>query len=288
MKSSQVKVTHPERVVDSESGATKQDVVNYYQAVSDLLYPYLEDRLVSVVRCPEGVGGEVFFQRHPLPGKHQGLGKSMVETEEGPEAFLTIEDPIGILDLCQYNMIEFHPWGSHVNPLEFPDRIIFDLDPDPSFRREALLGATQIVVEALEGIGLRTFLKLTGGKGVHVVSPIIADLKWDVVKEFARVFSTELEKKHPELFVTNLRKAARKGRIFLDYLRNGHGSTAVAPYCLRARPGLPISIPIEKEDLERMLASEAVNISTGIEWIRHRKSDPWKALADSAVSLRQI
>lgn len=288
MSKTLVKLSHPDRIVDEKSAATKQVVFDYYQSVIALLFPYLEDRILSVVRCPEGVGEECFFQKHVPKGLHQGVSAVEVDTNDGPEDFLALADPSGVAALVQYNAIEFHTWGSCVHTMEKPDYIVFDLDPDPGVEWEMLKDAALLVRNHLEELGLNTFLKSTGGKGLHLVCPIAPELEWDDVKELTRTFAEELAKRNPKTFVANVRKAVRKDRIYLDYLRNGRGATAIAPYSLRSRPGLPVAMPLSWNDLKSLRRPDAFDIESALKWIKKRTQDPWETWASRSVSLKRI
>jgi bifunctional non-homologous end joining protein LigD len=277
----QFTVSHGDRVVDKKSGSTKQQVADYYQAILERLYPHLEDRPISVIRCPAGVDGESFFQRH-LKNSIDGVKDIPVDDEE----YMGLAAQEGILGLVQFGGIEFHPWGSRSKDINLPDRLIFDLDPGPKVDWKRVREAAQLVRKLVADVGLKPFLKVSGGKGLHVVCAIKPELDWDQVKAFARTLAESMEKDHPDDFVSKMSKSIRDTKIFVDYLRNDHTSTAVAPYSLRARPGLPAAWPIEWDQLQDFDSADAISISNYKIWLE--TPDAWKDLADSAVSLKKI
>jgi bifunctional non-homologous end joining protein LigD len=246
------RLTHPGKVVDAESGLTKQQLADYYAAVADVLLPEIAGRPLSLVRCPAGADKPCFFQKHSsdtLPEAIQTVEVPDKKTGQ-LEPYITLDAPEGLESLAQIGVLEVHPWGSRNADLEHPDRIIFDLDPDEAISWKTLAASAVEIRNLLKKHGLVSFLKSTGGKGLHIVIPIVPRYDWQVVKDFAHSIAAELEKKNPSLYVLNMSKAARKGKIFLDYLRNDRGATAVAAYSPRARKGAPASVPLQWKELE--------------------------------------
>jgi bifunctional non-homologous end joining protein LigD len=271
-----VRLTHPEKVLDAESGMTKQMLADYYWAVAEWMLPHIADRPVSLVRCPEGSGGPCFFQKHVNHMLPAGIGSVDIADKKGKvEPYITLNSAEALAGLAQMGVLEVHPWGSRNEDLERADRLIFDLDPDESLPWEVLAEAAEEVRSRLKKIGLESFLKTTGGKGLHVVAPIEPDMEWPEIKEFSRRFVTAIEKANPALYLTKMTKSARKGKIYLDYLRNERGATSVAPYSPRARVGAPVSMPLNWNELQ-VAERPVFRVSEFAEWRDRLKKDPWK------------
>jgi len=269
-------ITHPDKILDPESGMTKLMLANYYLAVADRMLPHIADRPLSIVRCPEGIGKPCFFQKHIGMGLPAGIRSVPVpDKRNGPtEQYLTLNTAEGLVGLAQMGVLEIHPWGSKNESLESPDRIIFDLDPDESIEWKTLASTAKEFRARLESLGLDSFLKTTGGKGLHVVVPIRPENEWPVVKEFAHNLVLGIEKKNPNLYVTKMTKAIRKNRIYLDYLRNDRGSTAIAPYSTRARSGAPVALPLDWKDLNAK-SRPAFHVTDFDSWKKRLTTDPW-------------
>jgi bifunctional non-homologous end joining protein LigD len=278
-KMSKLHLTHPDKVLDEESGVTKQLLAEYYLAVVERMLPHIEDRPLSVLRCPEGSGKPCFYQKHVGPGLPEGVeGISIPNRKTGKkEEFLTLNTVEGLVGMAQMGVLEIHPWGSRNESLEKPDRVIFDLDPDAEIDWDQLTACATDLRERLKKLGLVCFVKTTGGKGLHVVAPIDPEHDWAAVKQFAHRIVLEMEKANPALYITNMSKAARKNRIYLDYLRNDRESTAVAPWSPRARSGTPVAMPIEWKEL-KATSAPAFHVSDIAEWQKRLKSDPWKEM----------
>jgi bifunctional non-homologous end joining protein LigD len=269
-------ITHPDKILDPESGMTKLMLANYLLAVADHMLPHVADRPLSILRCPEGAGKPCFFQKHIGMGLPPGIGSVPVPNKKNgsTEQYITLNSAQGLVGLAQMGVLEIHPWGSKNDSLEKPDRIIFDLDPDESIDWK-VLGATASEFRArLEDLGLQCFLKTTGGKGLHVVAPIRPENEWPAIKEFAHNVVLALERKNPGLYVTKMTKAIRKNRIYLDYLRNDRGSTAIAPYSTRARSGAPVSLPLDWKELKSK-TRPAFHVTDFDSWKKRLNSDPW-------------
>jgi len=272
-----VRLTHPEKVLDVESQLTKQKLADYYWAIAPQMLPHIEGRPVSLVRCPEGSERPCFYQKHANHTLPRGIGHVDVPDKKTGkiEPYITLSTAEALAGLAQMGVLEVHPWGSRNDDLERPDRIIIDLDPDAAIQWARLAESAAGVRRELKKLGLESFLKSTGGKGLHVVVPIIAEYDWTVIKQVAHAFVLKMEKEEPALYLTKMSKAARKGRIFLDYLRNERGATAVAAYSPRARAGGPVSLPLNWSDLklpERPVARAA----DFEEWKGRLNRDPWK------------
>jgi bifunctional non-homologous end joining protein LigD len=279
-------ITHPDKVLDPESGITKQQLADYYMAVAERMLPHIADRPISVVRCPDGIGKTCFFQKHVGLGLPAGVKTVAIYNGKSGESeeFLTVDSSEGLLALAQIGVLEIHPWGSHNESLETPDRVVFDLDPDVAIGWNALAETALALRARLKDVGLESFVKSTGGKGIHVVAPIRPDHEWPAVKEFAHKLLLELEHEKPELYITKMTKAARKNRIYLDYLRNDREATSVAPFSPRARTGAPVAIPLAWSELNSAKAP-AFHVSDFAKWQARLRRDPWRKMHESKQKL---
>ena len=276
---SPVRLTHPDKVLDAESGLTKAELSAYYQGIAEHMLPHIADRPLSLVRCPEGTGKPCFFQKHVnamLPPGVEGIDVPNKKTGE-PEPYITLHTTEAIINMAQMGVLEIHPWSSRNDDLEHPDRLIFDLDPDESIPWPTLCAAAAEVRKRLKKAGLESFLKTTGGKGLHVVAPILPELGWTEVKDLAHKLVSAMERDNPTLYLTKMTKAARKGKIYLDYLRNERGATAVAPYSPRARAGAHVSLPLPWSAL-KLPERPVYSVKNFEEWRSRLRSDPWKAM----------
>jgi bifunctional non-homologous end joining protein LigD len=256
-----LRLTSPDRVIYPEDGLTKGDLANYYAAVADLLMIDLKQRPMTLIRCPSGRSKNCFFQKHDSGsmGAHV-LHVPITEGDGDVEEYLYVDEALGALECVQMNTIEFHGWGSRIDPLEMPDRLVFDLDPDVGLDFDKVKGAAVRLRDLLADLGLETFPLLSGGKGIHVVAPLDQSRDWVAVKSFAERFSRAIAEAEPETFTANIRKNQRKGRIFLDWLRNQRGATAVLPYSARAREGAPVAAPVAWEELDGITGANIYSI----------------------------
>jgi bifunctional non-homologous end joining protein LigD len=260
------------------------------------MLPHIEGRPLSLVRCPEGSGKPCFFQKHVNATLPKGIGSVDVKDKKTGvvEPYITLDGksatPEMLASLAQLGVLEVHPWGSRNDDLEHPDRLIFDLDPDESLAWATVAGAAEEVRARLKKIGLTSFLKTTGGKGLHVVIPIEPKLDWVAAKDFAHGFVLAMEKANPRLYLTKMTKAARAGKIYLDYLRNERGATAVAPYSPRARAGMGVSMPLAWGEIARSGEFATVRPSFRVaefaEWRSRLGKDPWKAIGTTRQSIQ--
>ncbi len=276
------KVTHPEKVFDPQTGVTKQTLVDYYLAVAPLMLPHVSGRPLSLVRCPNGAGQKCFYQKHLGPGMPPGIDGVEIPDRKGKgtETYVTVEGEQSLAGLAQMNVLEIHPWQSTNDDLEHPDRIIFDLDPDEAVSWATLCDAAHEVRDRLKQLGLQSFVKTTGGKGLHVVAPIKPTLEWEQVKALTHEFTLQMEKDNPKLYISKMTKAARTNKIFVDYLRNEREATAVAPYSSRARLGMAAALPLEWAELKGAKAPKYL-IAQFDEWKERLRKDPWKAMLTS-------
>src|SRR5215469_7301263 len=272
-----IRLTHPDKILDARSQLTKQRLGDYYWAIAPYMLPYVADRPLSLVRCPEGTGHPCFFQKHVNHALPPGLKSVDVPDKKTGkvEAYITLSTPDALAGLAQMGVLEIHPWGSKNNDLEHPDLIIFDLDPDEEISWRTLADSAAEVRSYLVDLGLKSFLKSTGGKGLHIVIPIEPKHDWTAIKQFAHSFALAIEQQRSNLYLSKMSKAARKGRIFVDYLRNERGSTAVAPYSPRARSGTAVALPLSWTDL-KLPERPVFQVANFVEWQHLLNRNPWK------------
>ena len=283
----QIWVTNPDRVMFGAGGPTKLELALYYARVGDWLLPELIGRPVSLVRCPLGRLQDCFFQRHALAGMPDAV-RTIALAEDGSDQkadYLYVEDAKGLLSLPQFGTIEFHSWGCRVDQPERPDRLVFDLDPDESLPWREVARAAFEVRDALTAKGLVPFLKTTGGKGLHLVVPIQRRRSWGEVARFCEAFAREIAAKAPRRFTANMAKSQRRGRVYVDWLRNQRSATAVAAYSLRARPGAPASTPLAWDELGQLDDPADLNYATVPERLATGLVDPWAGIERSARAL---
>ncbi len=280
-----VQLTNPEREIFAGSGVTKLDLAIYYARVGDWLLPEMLRRPVTIFRCPSGDLKDCFYQRHAFAGLPRGVETVHLKDEEGRAAFISVTAPEGYLGLTQFGAIEFHLWGCHIDDPEHPDRIVIDLDPDEMLPWARVCDAAEMLRERLEDLGFRVFLRTTGGKGLHLVVALAGGHDWPLVKGFAEAFARAAASDAPNLFTAVASKERRKGRIYIDYLRNGRGASAIASYSLRARPGFPAATPIAWEELRKLSGGNAFNRLNLPRRLETLAADPWDELVSSAVKI---
>lgn len=268
------KITHPDKMVYPEDKLTKQDILNYYDNICDYMLPFIKNRPLSLVRCPENYQ-KCFFQRHSNKSTPQALKSIDIESKDKTEPYIYLNDREGLLSTVQMGVLEIHPWGSLITALETPDMVIFDLDPASNVIWKTVVAAAFDIKAELTQLNLKSFVKTTGGKGLHLVVPIQAEYNWNEVKQFTLLFVEYLEKKNPDKYISKMTKSKRDGKIFIDYLRNQRSATAIAPYSTRARLHAPVSVPIAWEELTNRRTDTAFTIKTLLERLKSLKSDPW-------------
>ena len=270
-----VRVSSSQRVIDAASGLRKIDLVRYYDAVAPLMLPHLKGRPVALVRAPEGVGGERFFQRHAGGLRIPGLHVLDARLWPGHEALIEIASAEGLVGAAQMNVVEFHGWNAASRRVDLPNRMVFDLDPGEGVTWPQVVEGARMVHAVLHSLGLRSWLKTSGSKGLHVVVPIAARWPADQVKAFSRLLVRKLVDARDDLFVATSGPQNRIGRIFVDYLRNGLGATTVLPFSARLRPGLPVSMTIAWDDLDHVTGSDQWTAADAAAYLRERHPDPW-------------
>ena len=277
-----VQLSNPGKVLWAEQGVTKRELADYYLAVAERMLPHVAHRPVTLVRCPVGADKKCFYQRHVASGVLPQLKEVTVPGFDDP--YLYIEDAAGLVAAVQMGTLELHPWGVTVEQPGRPDRLIFDLDPAEGLGFEAVVAAALDVRDRLAAIGLTSFAKTTGGKGLHVVVPIAPDAEWREAKAFTKRLAEIMSQERPDLYLAKISKAERAGRIFIDYLRNDPTSTAVGPYSTRSRPGAPVSLPIAWDQVTPALDTSAFNVRTVPELIAGA-DDPWADMAQVRQSV---
>ena len=283
-----VTITHPERVIYADLGITKQDVADYYQAVMKSFLPGVAGRPVSVLRCPEGTAGDCFFQKHMMQGLHHVRGARLKEQRGASAIYLCPDDAEAVLELVQFGAIEFHPWGALANDPGHADLMVFDLDPAPDVKWPRVVAAARLVRKLLGQVGLQSFLRVTGGKGLHVVVPLRPACAWPAVKGFAHAFADALARAWPDEFIAQASKSRREGLIFVDYLRNARGSTSIASYSLRARKGAPVAVPVRWEELGKLKGGDAFDIRTAVQRLKRLRKDPWEGFGEIEQGVEDI
>lgn len=254
-------ITHRERVIFPASGETKGDLADYYAAIAPLMLRFVADRPVSLVRCPQGQGGPCFFQKHHGGGFGPAVHTVPIVEKDGERAdYLWLDSAEGLAACVQMGTIEFHEWAAPAHDVERPDRMVFDLDPGPGLGFADVARAAREIRDRLATRGLASFALLTGGKGVHVVVPLAPGASWQAHAGFARAFAKALAEAEPARFVATMSKAKRTGRIFVDYLRNQRGATAIAPYSVRARAGAPVAAPVAWDELDGLAGAQTFAI----------------------------
>lgn len=257
-----IKISNPDRVIYPESGITKGELAAYYAAMADPILRFMGGRPVSLVRCPQGRAKHCFFQKHDSGSFGGDVHHVPIREKDGEMAdYLYVDGGAGMLACVQMGAIEFHGWGSLADDVERPDRMVFDLDPDPGVDFEGVKEAARVVKKELEALGLRSDPMLSGGKGIHVIVQLDRSTKWPEVKDFAHRFALALGEARPEMFTANMKKAERKGRIFLDWLRNQRGATAIMPWAVRAREGAPVATPVTWDELDDIGKASAYTIA---------------------------
>ncbi len=275
-----VRLTHPDKVVFPGNGITKRQLAEYYLLVKDRILPHVADRPLSLVRCPDGAEGDCFFQKHASPGFPDAFKPIRIKEKEGSDVYLYIEDVRGLVACVQMGALELHVWGSHNDTLEKPDRIVFDLDPDEDMPFAEVRNAAKDMRDRLAGLGLQTFPMVTGGKGIHVIAPLTPRYGWDDVKAFCEAVARTMAEEEPKRYLAVATRAKRSGRIFIDYLRNGRGATAICPFSTRARRGAPVSWPVTWAQLARLDNARPATVENAADLLRKQKSDPWAGYFD--------
>jgi bifunctional non-homologous end joining protein LigD len=283
-----IRITHPDRVVYPDPAITKRDLAAYYETVWDWISPHLIGRPLSLVRCPQGVGEHCFFQKHlnDVMSKHVREPKPTKNGDDNP--YVAIDDLAGLITLIQMGVLELHTWGCREDDIERPDRLIFDLDPGENVPWSEVVRAAQEVKERLDDLGLKGYPRTTGGKGIHIVVPLTPRAGWLEIKAFARAFANAMVKSSPTRFVAKMSKSLRAGKIFVDYLRNERGSTAIASYSTRARPGANVATPMTWTELAKKPDPSRFDVSSIPERLSSLRTDPWAGFFETKQSVGKL
>ncbi len=282
-----LKLTSPDKLLWPDAGLTKLDLANYYKAFADRLLPFVKDRPLSLVRCPEGYEGQCFFQKHRTPSTPDAIETVKLKEKDGGSAdYLVIRNAAGIVGAAQIGGLELHVWGSRIDNLEKPERIVFDLDPDEGLGFPQVIQAATEIRDRLDSLGLKSWPLLTGGKGIHVIAPIARTQEWPEVKAFASGLARKVAASAPDRYVAQASKAKREGRIFIDWLRNERGATAIAPFSPRRRAGAPVAAPVSWSELSGFENAAPFTIKTIGDRLAGLKSDPWIGYSAARQSLK--
>jgi bifunctional non-homologous end joining protein LigD len=255
-----VSISHPERVIFPGTGVTKGELAEYYGAAAPWILKDIAGHPVSLLRCPEGTAGDCFYQRNPGTGLGPDVKPFRWKHKGKSYEYLYIENEKGLIEFVQMGAIEIHPWGARVARIDYPDRLIFDLDPDEGVPFDAVKLAARDLRQRLAKKGLTSFLKCTGGKGLHVTVPLAEKDNWESVKAFGASVANEMVSEVPAAYVATMSKAKRKGKIFVDYFRNDYTATAIADFGVRARPGAPVAVPLEWSELNKLQAANQFGV----------------------------
>ena len=267
-----IEISNPEKLIYTNSKITKKEVIDYYLKVSEKMLPYLKNRIISTVRCPDGVEGTCFFKKH-LEKESEGISKIILTNKnKEKEDYYYITNVIGLISEAQMNSIEFHTWGSTITNLEKPDIMVFDLDPDEKLSLKKLREGVKDLKSILDELKLKSFLKTSGGKGYHILVPI-RDVNWKEFRKIAKDIAVLMETKWPKKYTSNIRKEKRKNKIFIDWVRNTRGATSIVPYSLRARKNATVSFPISWEDLSK-IKPDSITLKKALKIIKEK--DPWE------------
>ncbi|WP_334546405.1 non-homologous end-joining DNA ligase [Rhizobium leguminosarum] len=281
-----VSLTHPDRLYWPDEGVTKQALADYYAAVWPFMAPYVVNRPLALLRLPDGIKSQQrFFQKHAWKGMNPHIEEIADPQDADGEKLLRIADFNGLVALVQSAVLEIHPWGVTTDNWEKPDMITMDLDPGEDVAWSAVITAALELKARLEARGLAAFVKTSGGKGLHVVTPLAPKAGWAEVKDFAHSLAESMSADAPEKYLATATKAKRGGHIYIDYLRNGRGNTAVAAYSTRARSGAPVSIPLDWPDLDEVSGPAAFTLGNVPHRLQTRPKDPWGNFFDTAVPL---
>ncbi|MCJ7598391.1 MAG: DNA ligase D, partial [Methyloceanibacter sp.] len=280
-----ITLTNPDRVLFPDIGLTKLDLARYYETVAPFMPPYVSRRPISLVRCPEGYAKECFFQRHAMKGMSDTIKEVPIAGGETKKKYLYIDDAAGLFGLVQIGVLEIHDWGVSLDHIDQPDRIVFDLDPDEGLDLATLKAAAIEVRDFLADLGFKSFLKSTGGKGLHLVAPLSPKLGWAEVKPFAKAIADALVSARPDRYTANPLKKTREGKIFVDYLRNQRGGSAIVNYSTRAKKGAPVACPLRWDELKGLKVAAPYTVKTLPARLKALKRDPWEGFFATRQSI---
>ncbi len=278
-----MRITHPDRVIDAVSGTTKMQLAEYYASVAEWILPQLKDRPVALVRAPDGIAGELFFQKNAERLAIPGI--TTLDKEVTGQPVMLINNAEALIGAVQMSTVELHTWNATTVDLDKPDRFVLDLDPDPALPWKSMVEATALTLTVLDELGLKAFLKTSGGKGIHLVVPLTRKHGWDEVKDFSHAIVSHMANLLPERFSAVSGTKNRVGRIFIDYLRNGLGATTICAYAARTREGLPVSVPLFREEVAQIKGGNQWNISNVHERLNEVGDAPWADMKKTRQSI---
>ncbi|WP_025854624.1 DNA ligase D [Pseudomonas sp. CHM02] len=278
--SGNVSITHPDRVIDTQSGTQKEQLAQFYERISEWILPFLRQRPVALLRAPDGIEGEQFFQKHAERLSVPNIKQLDPSLDPGHARLMEVDSVGALIGAVQMGTVEFHTWGATADKIETPDLFVLDLDPDPALPWKTMLEAAQLTLSVLDELGLQAFVKTSGGKGLHLVVPLARRDDWDTVKAFAKAIAQFMTAQLPERFTATSGPKNRIGKIFIDYLRNARGASTVAAYSVRARPGLPVSVPISREELKGLRGAQQWTVANLQQRLQALKADPWAGYAN--------
>jgi bifunctional non-homologous end joining protein LigD len=270
-----VRLTHPDRVLYPAQGITKRSLAAFYESIEEWILPHIVGRPLTLVRCPEGLEKECFYMKHSGVWAPPALRRVKIREKTKTGEYLVADDLAGLISLVQMGILEIHTWNSVADRVEEPNRIVFDLDPGPAVTFDKVMAGARLVQEALHSVGLESFVKTTGGKGLHVVVPLAPGHGWDETFGFSQLVASQIVKEDPRTYTDSMPKAGRQAKILVDVLRNNRGSTSVAAYSTRARPGAPVSVPLAWEELQRDLRPDQYTVENVSRRLSSLKPDPW-------------
>jgi bifunctional non-homologous end joining protein LigD len=280
-----VRLTHADRVLYPSHGTTKLDLARFYESIAKWILPHLEDRPTTLVRCPEGAHKPCFYQKHVGYWAPESLRRVKIQEKRKVGEYLVVDSLASLIGLVQIGILEIHTWNSVVKRLEQPDRVVFDLDPGPGVEWAQVIECARVIREALHTLELESFVKTTGGKGLHVVAPVVPGPSWDETSAFTRAVAQSVARANPRRYITSMAKAERRGKIFIDYLRNIRGATSVAAYSTRATPQATMSVPLTWDELSTKITSDHFTIANVPQRMAGLTADPWAAYWRTRQSL---
>jgi bifunctional non-homologous end joining protein LigD len=283
-----VRLTHADRVLYPVQKTTKRDLALFYESIADWILPHLADRPTALVRCPEGMGKECFYQKHVGVWAPDSLRRVKIREKTKIGEYLVVDSLPALVGLVQLGILEIHTWNSVVEHLERPNRVVFDLDPGPGVPWTRVIEGARLIRERLLALGLESFVKTTGGKGLHVVVPLSPGPTWDEGAEFARRLAESVAREDPRGYVSHMAKSARQGKIFIDYLRNVRGATSVAAYSTRAKAQAPVSVPLGWDELSPAIKSDHYTIANLPRRLAGLKTDPWAKYGTTRQKLPRV
>lgn len=271
-----VRLTHPARVLFPQQGLTKQDLAKFYVGIGNWILPHIVGRPLSIVRCPKGEGSDCFYQKHWTGALPAGVQSVDISEKSKRSQYMVVSELRGLVALVQIGVLEIHPWAAMADALEQPDRLIFDLDPGPGVAWPAMVRAARELRRRLESVGITSFVRTSGGKGLHVVAPLAHRNTWEELKEFARSIADSMEMDDRQRYIATMSKAKRQGKIFIDYFRNQRGATAVASYSTRARASAPVATPLRWDELTARLSPDKYTVENLPRRLSTLREDPWE------------